>query len=51
MPEEIPLKKDMQLGDELVKKGSTVTALKIDKETYKVFHHTGWWEASSEYFE
>lgn len=51
LPEEKKLLHNLPLGDVIVKAGKRVTALKVNKEYYKVFHYTGWWRVHSDYFE
>lgn len=45
------LLKDLELDQVIIKKGKFVSALKVNDEWYKLFHHTGWWRVPVEYFE
>lgn len=46
----LELKKDLMLDDCLIKAGTLLDVEKTTRDSYTVFHHTGWWSMSSEYF-
>jgi len=48
--ESLTLTKQLKLGDVVIDAGKMLHIFIIDSSTYVVFHHTGWWEVSSEYF-
>jgi hypothetical protein len=43
--------KQLSLGGCGIPPGTYLDTIKVDTDTYKVFHHTGWWAVSKEYFE
>jgi len=48
---ELVLVKDIMLDWIIEKRGTPLHAIKVNDDTYKVFHFTGWWAIPKEYFE
>jgi len=49
--EKVRLVRDIMFDWIVVEKGSELDAIKVNEDTYKVFHATGWWAVPKEYFE
>jgi len=48
--EHLTLTKQLKLDNVILNVGKILDVFKQDITTYVVFHHTGWWRVSSEYF-
>ena len=48
--EKVEVKKELKLGDIIVKPGMLLNAVKVGN-VYQVFLYTGWWKVPAEYFE